>query len=185
MRITIVCYRKAYPQEILTQLEPVLREAGFDWKEIIALFRDKLQEKGGFQVFEIPDDPSDPFATDDIRFLQVLNEWSDAEGQSKLPAPQVLQSAEIMRYNDGTYRQGFRLHSQGLLQKTTVATLFVPDYNKYDIGVLVECHYDKESGAWRPAGEERRVVADWKDLPAKPSKSVNSSGSVEACGEVH
>jgi hypothetical protein len=166
MTITIVCYRKAYPQEILTQLEPVLRKVGFTWKEIIGLFEERLREKG-FEVFEIPDDPNDPCATDELRYLEITNEGAGVSNESKLPAPQVLRPSEIIRCKDGAYRQGFRLHSHGWPAERPIEKLFVPEYNGFHIGDLVQCRYDKEKCEWRPTGESKRVIARWEKAPSK------------------
>jgi hypothetical protein len=172
MKVTIVCHRKAYPQEVLTQLEPVLRAVGFDWREIIELFQARLRQKG-FEVFEIPDDPNDQYATDDLRYLQITNEGTDAS--NKVTAPQLLRPSEIIRCADGTYRQGFRLHFRGWPANNPVETLFIPEHNGFHRGDLVECRYDAEKNEWRQAGEGRRVIANWKEFPCAAEDAVGST----------
>jgi hypothetical protein len=88
-RILVTCYRKAYPQEVLHQLEPVLRKAGFRWWDIIGLFQKELRKRG-FQVYEIPDGQIGPPDGGDIRYVFITDEREDLNDSCPLPAPQVL-----------------------------------------------------------------------------------------------
>ena len=169
MKITVVCYRKAYPQEILTQLEPVLRQVGLDWVEIVALFQGKLREKG-FEIQEISDAPGEAWNAGDVHYLRITNEGANATTESRLPAPQVLRPSEIIRYEDGTYRQGFRLHARGWPENQPRETLFIPAYNAFHVGDLVECCHDEETREWRPSGQTRRVLANWTEQLSTDSK---------------
>jgi hypothetical protein len=54
MTIALSCYRKAYPQEILFQLEPVLRKIGIRWWEIIGLFQEYLRQRASKYSKSIP-----------------------------------------------------------------------------------------------------------------------------------
>lgn len=154
MKITVACYRKAYPQEILFQLEPVLRKAGLRWWEIIGLLQEELRRRG-FEVFDVTEDEEG-----DSHYICVTDGKEHLE-DSHPHLAQLMRPSEIIRRDDGSYQQGFRLHSRGWPAEQTVETLFVPDYNGIHVGDLVECRYDTREAVWRPGGKTKRVAAPW------------------------
>lgn len=166
MKITVICHRKAYPQEILFQLEPVLRKAGLRWWDIIGLLQEELKEKG-FKVREITKDYASPNEDDDLSYLCITDEKAEPIDESRFPYGQLFRPSELIREDDGSYRQGFRLHSRGWHGVKPVETLFVPDDHGFGTGELVECHYDTKQAVWRPSGKTERVAAAWNVVSAQ------------------
>jgi hypothetical protein len=72
MTIGVVCYRKAYPQEILFQVEPVLRHVGMKWWEILGLLKPYLRERGFEMHVWNPGDPSAQL--DEFTFVSITND---------------------------------------------------------------------------------------------------------------
>lgn len=95
MKITVICHRKAYPQEILFQLEPVLRKAGLRWWDIIGHFQAELKEKG-FEVHEITKDYASPNEDDDLSYLCITDEKAEPIDESRFPYGQVVRPSELI-----------------------------------------------------------------------------------------
>lgn len=163
MNITVICHRKAYPQEILFQLEPVLRKAGLRWWDIIGLFQEELKERG-FKVSEITDEYASPNEDGDLSYLSISDETAEPIDQSRLPYGQVVRPSELIREEDGSYHQGFRLHSRGWHAVKPVETLFVPEYHEFHTGKLVQCRYDRKEDVWIPTGKTEPVAAPWNEV---------------------
>lgn len=169
MKITVSCYRKAYPQEILFQLEPVLRKAGFMWWDLVGLFQEELRRRG-FEVLDVTED-----GEGDSHYICVTDEKEGIDG-SKLHAAQAMRPSEIIRRGDGTYQQGFRLHSRGWPADKPVETLFVPDYNGFHAGDLVQCRYDEKDRVWIPTGKTQSVAAPWNPASLAASERSENHG---------
>jgi len=138
MTIALSCYRKAYPQEILFQLEPVLRKIGIRWWEIIGLFQEYLRQKG-FEVFEVDPGWPDGYETDEIHFLHITNEKVPSIDPKLGPRAQIVRPSELIRQADGSCVQGFHLHLDPWGGHEPVETLFVPDDGCLHSGDLVKC----------------------------------------------
>lgn len=162
--IGVMCYRKAYPQEVLFQLEPVLRKAGIRPVQIIAALQPLLEEQG-FRIFvhDLSDDPY--FGSDDWMFLTISNQPNGAPSTVSDPAPaRWMRPSVIIRQPDGTLEQGFRLHGRGLdPAEGPLETLFVPDHDGFPTGELVECRWDKAEAVWKPTGKARKVAMPWDE----------------------
>ena len=81
MKTYIKCYRKAYPEEILKQLEPVLRDAGFMWHDIVAAFQGEL-EKRGLKIYVEPDDLTDQMAGSEYTYLCISDEKLESDANA-------------------------------------------------------------------------------------------------------
>lgn len=180
--ILVTCYRKAQPQEILFQLEPVLRKAGFTVNDILSLFQEELRNRG-FEIYEVPDGVIGPLDGGDLRFVYITNDKGDSVDYERLPAAQIMRPSDVIQQDDGSYRQGFRLHARGWPVRGNVETLFVPEYNGIHKGELVECRWDKAEVVWRPTGKTKAVAAPWNvdsDIKEKSriefNKPLHNSG---------
>ncbi|MHC1769454.1 MAG: hypothetical protein AB9869_35085 [Verrucomicrobiia bacterium] len=158
--IGVMLYRKAKPQEILFQLEPVLRRAGLLPHQIISLLEKPLA-KSGFKVFL--HDLSDSDCTGDWRFLTITDAKEGVPETATNPrAARWMRPSEIIRWSNGGVTQGFRLIPRGRhLAPKPVETLYVPDNDGFHTGELVECAWDELGGTWTPTGKSKTVSMPW------------------------
>jgi|ERR1044071_2270733 hypothetical protein len=66
--VKLKIYRKAPPKEVLSQLAPVLYEAGIMWYDIVGCFQQILAKKG-YEIFAFEPDSRE---TDDFHFIEII-----------------------------------------------------------------------------------------------------------------
>lgn len=81
MNTYVKCFRKAEPEEILAQLQPLLTEKQFMWQDIISAFQEPLRKRG-LEIFVVPDDDTDPNASGDWTYLCITDENLESKGDA-------------------------------------------------------------------------------------------------------
>jgi len=164
LSIGVVSYRKAYPQEILVQLEPVLREVGMTPEEVLGCFEEFFRMRG-FHIISCEPQPNGQDQSGEFDYLVVTNiPGSKAMSVvSECPPVQVIRPTEIIRMEDGRTVQGFRLGEYAWSAKKPIETLFVPDYGHLFKGTLIACLWDDTKAVWIPTGKTKRVAMPWNE----------------------
>jgi hypothetical protein len=162
IRVRIVCPRKAYPQLILFQLEPVLRKLNLVYGvQVLGLFADLLKAHG-ITIRECPLDIENPLSGE-LSFYDLTSEDARDTGTASPPPMQTMRASEVIRWTDGSDKQAFSLEARGHYRVLPIKAFFIPDDNSYHIGTLVECEYDRAEGVWRATGKTKSVAAPWNE----------------------